>query len=151
MIDLALHSKAVREGAFGRPARFAALAMAGVLALLPGDPAFAAPNLTFTAPAPGTTLGFFPGNFALSFDTPVDLAKTEVTITGPDNTLVGLERLSAYKNDVAARLTGTMGDGYLTFGVYTLAWRTVSRTGEAASGSYQFSVKDCGEITCPNP
>jgi methionine-rich copper-binding protein CopC len=145
MTHLPLNSKSSRKGALERHALF----LAGALSLFLSNPAAAEPKLTFAAPVPGTTLGFFPGNFLLSFSEPVDLAQTRVTITGPDNTLVGLERLSASGNDVAARLTGTMGDGYLTLGVYKLAWRTVSRTGEAANGGYQFTVKDCGEITCP--
>jgi methionine-rich copper-binding protein CopC len=146
MIDLPLNSKPVRKG---RYALLSAFAMAGALSFLPANPAVAEPKMTFATPGPGTTIGYFPGNFMLSFSEPVDLAQTRVTITGPDNTPVGLEKLGAYQNDVVTRLTGTMGDGLLTFGAYTVAWRTVSKTGEAASGGYQFTVKDCGEVTCP--
>jgi methionine-rich copper-binding protein CopC len=146
MINPLRRSKTLRDG---RHALLASLAMAGALSLLPADPAVAEPKMTFATPGPGTTIGYFPGNFMLSFSEPVDLAQTRITIMGPDNTPVGLEKLGAYQNDVVTRLTGTMGDGVLTFGAYTVAWRTVSKTGEAASGGYHFTVKDCGEVTCP--
>jgi methionine-rich copper-binding protein CopC len=118
---------------------------AGVLLSFVGvAPALAEPQLTFAAPAANTRMGIVPQNIMLSFREPVNLAKTQVSVTNAKGEKVPMEKLSAYKDNILARFLGAMD-----IGAYKVVWKTVSKKGATASGEYTFSIENCGALTCP--
>lgn len=91
-----------------------------------------------SSPADGEILQSAPDRISLSFTEPPDLSLTTVGVVSSDGGSVptGPPEAGAGEGDVVVRIDGRLADG-----VYTVTWRTVSRTdGHSTASAFTFGV-----------
>ncbi len=126
----------------GRTARHtaAALIVAVILgALAGGGPASAHALAVSSTPPPGATLAQSPKTVTIVFSEPPDPRLSSIQVLDSS----GGAHQSGHSQPVPGQPNTLQVDvGPLPAGVYTVAWRTVSKTdGHLASGSFAFGVK----------
>ncbi len=134
-------------------ARLAAIvAAAGILLAVTAPGASAHATLLFTSPADGTAVPASPAAITLTFNEPVSLAGTPVTLAGPGGHRPGLgaPRLSQGHSVLTVPVTGR-----LPHGVYTVTWQVISSDGDLADSQFRFAVGPVpaalGSVTAAQP
>ncbi|WP_310376398.1 copper resistance CopC family protein [Catenuloplanes atrovinosus] len=112
----------------------AALAVA-VAVLVPAAPAYAHNRLTSSTPAEGARLEAAPAQIALTFAESLNPVYTQVIVSDAAKARV------AVSDPVVDGATATVTlAGAPAHGVYTVAYRVVSKDGHPVQGSYAFTV-----------
>lgn len=94
-------------------------------------------HLVKSTPAANATVGVPPDSIRLWFSQGAELAVTSVKLTGPDQKAVAVAPLARGDSGlVVAPVTGSM-----SFGSYTVAWRTMAKDGHVARGTFSFRVQ----------
>ena len=121
--------------------RLATLLLVGAVALATGgSPAWAHSRLTRSDPGPGARLDAPPPTASLTFDEPVQLGFTTVSVVGPDG--------NDYRTGEVTEVDTTISVPVLPLGpagTYRLGYRVVSADGHPVSGLVTF------ELTRPGP
>ncbi|MDP9793491.1 methionine-rich copper-binding protein CopC [Catenuloplanes nepalensis] len=112
----------------------AALAMT-VAVLVPAAPAFAHNRLTSSVPAEGARLDAVPAEIVLEFAESLNPTYTQLIVTDAAKARVAVSDPAVDGGKATITFTGTPGDG-----VYTVAYRVVSKDGHPVQGSYAFTV-----------
>ncbi|MGK5680644.1 copper resistance CopC family protein [Actinoplanes sp. URMC 104] len=111
------------------------VALAAALAvLLPGAPAFAHNALAEATPAKGATVKKAPTSVRLKFLQKLNPDYTTISVTGD-------AKVETSDPEVEGA-TGSVTFDALPNGVYTVAYRVVSKDGHTVQGSYKFTVAD---------
>jgi len=111
------------------------VALAAILAvLLPSAPAFAHNALTDASPAKGSTVKKAPTSVKLKFLQKLNPDYTTITVTGTATIETSEPRVDGP--------TASITFEPLANGVYSVAYRVVSKDGHTVQGSYKFTVAD---------
>ena len=114
-----------------------ALTAAGIVLVAVAPAASAHAALLFTFPAAGSAVPVSPHAITLTFDEPVTLAGSPVTLTGPGGHRT---RLSAARQGQGRAVVTVPVPGRLPDGVYTVAWQVISADGDPAGSAFRFAV-----------
>ncbi|WP_327365206.1 copper resistance CopC family protein [Streptomyces sp. NBC_01217] len=110
--------------------------LAMLLVAAAASPAWAHARLVGSGPAAGSVVSESPASVTLSFDGPVKLQFTTITVSGPDGVPCHDGAPSALNNDVRQRVTA------LPAGEIVVTWRTVAADGAPLQGRYTFTNAD---------
>jgi methionine-rich copper-binding protein CopC len=127
-----------------RIARLVAVALAVVVAVLSGGPAWAHNSLTGASPGKNATVRKSPGQVKLSFLQNVDPKALTIVVTDAGEQEVPAAAAEANGKVGTLRLTEPLDNG-----VYTVTYRVVSLDGHPVKGSYKFTVD--GPAPSPEP
>ena len=142
----AVSQGSARRGASARVTR-ALLGVAACLGLLltaqvaAGGPASAHSRLQTTVPAAGAAVDASPAAITLTFNEPVSVTYSEVTVTGPDPDLGTWQtgKLISHGKTVT-QAVNPLGPA----GVYEVTWRVVSTDGHPVRGTFTFTLTTAG-------
>jgi copper transport protein len=114
-----------------------ALAVAGIALAATAPAASAHATLLFTSPAADSAVPVPPDAITLTFNEPVTLAGTPVTLAGPGGRKItlGAPRESGGRSVVTVPVPGRLPDG-----VYTVSWQVISADGDLVGSEYEFAV-----------
>jgi copper transport protein len=114
-----------------------ALAVAGIALAVMAPAASAHATLLFTSPAADSAVPVSPEAITLTFNEPVTLIGTPVTLAGPGGRKIalGAARESGGRSVVTAPVPGRLPDG-----VYTVSWQVISADGDLVGSQYEFAV-----------
>ena len=128
-----------------------ALLFAGVGLVATAATASAHAALSGSSPAAGASLEAAPDRISLTFTEPPDLDLTTIGVVSSSGAPVptGPPEAGATDREVRVRLEG----GAMVDGVYTVTWRTVSRTdGHVTASAFTFGVGvGSGQVPSPEP
>ena len=123
---------------FGLAAGVLGLLLVGIAVAGPAVVASAHAALASSTPVDGQILKTAPDRISLSFTEPPDRSLTTIGVVSSSGTQVPTSppEIEADEREVLVRLDGELPDG-----VYTVTWRTVSRTdGHVTAGAFTFSI-----------
>jgi copper transport protein len=114
-----------------------ALAMAGIVLAATAPAASAHATLLFTSPAADSAVPVSPDAITLTFNEPVTLVGTPVTLTGPVGRKIalGTARESGGRSVLTVPVPSRLPDG-----VYTVSWQIISADGDPINSQYEFAV-----------
>jgi copper transport protein len=114
-----------------------ALAVAGIALAATAPAASAHATLLFTSPAADSAVPVSPETVTLTFNEPVTLVGTPVTLAGPagHKITLGPARESGGRSVVTVAVTSRLPDG-----VYTVSWQVISADGDVVGSQYKFAV-----------
>jgi copper transport protein len=114
-----------------------ALTTAGVVMVAVAPAASAHATLLFTSPAAGSAVPTSPRVITLTFNEPVTLAGTPVTLADPGGRRLGLgpARESGGRRAVTVPVAGRLPDG-----VYTVSWQVISSDGDLVGDQFIFAI-----------
>jgi methionine-rich copper-binding protein CopC len=93
-------------------------------------------HLLKSVPAANATVTAAPDSIRLWFSEQPELGVTTVKVTGPNNAAVNIAPLAGRDSAVVVAPVKSKMAG----GAYTVAWRTMSRDGHVARGTFGFTV-----------
>ena len=114
-----------------------ALTVAGIALAATAPAASAHATLLFTSPAADSAVPVPPDAITLTFNEPVTLVGTPVTLAGPGGRKIalGAARKSGGRNVVTVPVAARLPDG-----VYTVSWQVISADGDLVGSQYEFAV-----------
>src|SRR5712692_1679650 len=114
-----------------------ALAVAGIALAATAPAASAHATLLFTSPAADSAVPVSPEVITLTFNEPVTLVGTPVTLTGPGGRKIalGAARESGGRSVLTAPVPSRLPDG-----VYTVSWQVISADGDLVGSEFRFAV-----------
>jgi methionine-rich copper-binding protein CopC len=121
----------------------AALAMC-VAVLVPATPAFAHNRLTSATPGENAQLDTVPAAVVLEFAEALNPTYTQIIVSDAAKARVAVSEPVVDGGKATLTFTGTPGDG-----VYTVAYRVVSKDGHPVQGSYAFTVGAGAPVAAP--
>src|SRR6266700_2432603 len=114
-----------------------ALTVAGIALAATAPAASAHATLLFTSPAADSAVPVSPDAITLTFNEPVTLVGTPVTLAGPGGRKIalGAARESGGRSVVTVPVAARLPDG-----VYTVSWQVISADGDLVGSQYEFAV-----------
>src|SRR6266851_617349 len=114
-----------------------ALAVAGIALAATAPAASAHATLLFTSPAADSAVPVSPEVITLTFNEPVTLVGTPVTLAGPGGRKIalGAARESGGRSVLTVPAASRLPDG-----VYTVSWQVISADGDLVGSQYEFAV-----------
>src|SRR6266568_687239 len=114
-----------------------ALTVAGIALAATAPAASAHATLLFTSPAADSAVPVPPDAITLTFNEPVTLVGTPVTLAGPGGRKIalGAARESGGRSVVTVPVAARLPDG-----VYTVSWQVISADGDLVGSQYEFAV-----------
>src|SRR5216684_1142290 len=114
-----------------------ALAVAGIALAASAPAASAHATLLFTSPAADSAVPVSPEVITLTFNEPVTLVGTPVTLAGPGGRKIalGAARESGGRSVLTVPAASRLPDG-----VYTVSWQVISADGDLVGSQYEFAV-----------